>query len=65
MIIMELIERMFYIELHLFYLKDNFLEGSLNTYLKQHDVRVSQLIQMCYDIAKGMAYLEQHSVIHR
>lgn len=41
------------------------LEGSLNNYLKANDLRVSQLTQMCYEIAKGMAYLESCNVIHR
>ncbi|CAF4182314.1 unnamed protein product, partial [Rotaria sp. Silwood2] len=40
-------------------------QGSLNNYLKNNDVRVPQLIQMCYDIAKGMEYLEKRNVIHR
>ncbi|CAF0796613.1 unnamed protein product [Adineta ricciae] len=40
-------------------------QGSLDKYLKKQDYRVSQLIQMCYDIAKGMAYLEKCNVIHR
>ncbi|CAF2069418.1 unnamed protein product [Rotaria magnacalcarata] len=40
-------------------------QGSLNNYLKDNDLRVSQLILMCYDIAKGMAYLEKRNVIHR
>jgi serine/threonine protein kinase len=41
------------------------LEGSLNNYLRVNDLRVSQLMKMCYDIAKGMAYLEKNNVIHR
>ncbi|CAF1382169.1 unnamed protein product [Rotaria sp. Silwood1] len=40
-------------------------QGSLNNYLKTNEVRVPQLIQMCYDIAKGMEYLERRNVIHR
>jgi serine/threonine protein kinase len=39
--------------------------GSLNNYLRSNDLRVSQLIQMCYDIGKGMEYLEKNNVIHR
>lgn len=41
------------------------LGGSLNHYLKANDLRVSQLTQLCIDIAKGMAYLESNHVIHR
>lgn len=40
-------------------------EGSLNNYLRKNDLRASLLIQMCYDIAKGMNYLEKQNVIHR
>ncbi|CAF3729180.1 unnamed protein product [Rotaria sordida] len=40
-------------------------QGSLNNYLKNNELRVPQLIQMCYDIAKGMEYLEKHNIIHR
>ncbi|CAF1621235.1 unnamed protein product, partial [Adineta ricciae] len=49
MIVMELVEK-----------------GSLNTYLeKNRDICASKLTQMCYEIAKGMAYLESCNVIHR
>ena len=41
------------------------LEGSLNSYLKANQVRPAQLIKMCYEISKGMAYLEKSNVIHR
>ncbi|CAF3398988.1 unnamed protein product [Rotaria sp. Silwood1] len=40
-------------------------KGSLRDYLKNNDFRVSQLIQICTEIAKGMAYLESNHVIHR
>ncbi|CAF2524438.1 unnamed protein product [Rotaria sp. Silwood2] len=40
-------------------------KGSLSDYLKNNELRVSQLIQMCNEIAKGMAYLESNHVIHR
>ncbi|CAF0979554.1 unnamed protein product [Adineta steineri] len=40
-------------------------QGSLDKYLKNNDLRLSQLIQMCYDIVKGMEYLEQCNIIHR
>ncbi|CAF0835288.1 unnamed protein product [Adineta steineri] len=40
-------------------------QGSLSNYLKANELRVSQLTQMCYEIAKGMAYLESCNVIHR
>ncbi|CAF4352643.1 unnamed protein product, partial [Adineta steineri] len=40
-------------------------QGSLDKYLRNNDLRLSQLIQMCYDIAKGMEYLEQCNIIHR
>lgn len=64
MIVMELVEGKFEIEnsLSLFVFC---LEGSLNNYLRKNELRVSQLIQMCYDIAKGMEYLEKNNVIHR
>lgn len=63
---MELIERWFRLFFYLIVLFciDN-LEGSLSDFLKNNDLRVSQLIQMCYDIAKGMQYLEKRNVIHR
>ncbi len=37
----------------------------MNSYLRANDVRVSQLMQISYDIAKGMEYLEENNVIHR
>jgi serine/threonine protein kinase len=37
----------------------------LNNYVKKNELRVPQFIQMCYDIAKGMEYLEQCNIIHR
>ena len=65
MIVMELVERIGKQEI--FNSSNLFLiiEGSLNDYLKANELRVSQLIQMCYEIAKGMAYLESSNVIHR
>jgi serine/threonine protein kinase len=67
MIVMELVERILNIEKNNHYLIDLFIfvEGSLDNYLKANELRVPQLIQMCYEIAKGMAYLESCSVIHR
>lgn len=67
MIVMEIVERS---SVRLLKINDMILifrslEGSLNNYLKANDVRVYHLIQMCYDIAKGMAYLEENNVIHR
>ena len=67
MIVMELVERS---SVRLLNVDDWILiflslEGSLNNYLKANDVRVYHLVQMCYDIAKGMAYLEENNVIHR
>ena len=67
MIVMEIVERS---SVQLLKINDMILifrslEGSLNNYLKANDVRVYHLIQMCYDIAKGMAYLEENNVIHR
>ncbi|UJR37690.1 hypothetical protein I4U23_030385 [Adineta vaga] len=40
-------------------------QGSLSNYLKKNELRPPQLTQMCYEIAKGMAYLESYNVIHR
>jgi len=42
-----------------------YLAGSLNNYLRTNDLRVSHLMQISYDIAKGMEYLEKWNVIHR
>ncbi|XP_066879009.1 cytoplasmic tyrosine-protein kinase BMX isoform X11 [Kogia breviceps] len=41
--------------------------GCLLSYLKSHGKRLepSQLLEMCYDVCEGMAFLESHQFIHR
>uniref|UniRef100_A0A8B7VXP9 non-specific protein-tyrosine kinase n=2 Tax=Castor TaxID=10184 RepID=A0A8B7VXP9_CASCN len=41
--------------------------GCLLTYLKSHgkELEPSQLLEMCYDVCEGMAFLESHQFIHR
>ncbi|XP_059994237.1 cytoplasmic tyrosine-protein kinase BMX isoform X3 [Lagenorhynchus albirostris] len=41
--------------------------GCLLNYLKSHGKRLepSQLLEMCYDVCEGMAFLESHQFIHR
>lgn len=66
MIVMELVEGKITRQWRMiFFVWRIFLGGSLNNYLRKNNLRVSQLTQMCYDIAKGMEYLEKHNVIHR
>lgn len=68
MIVMELVESMSFHDSITFYWTEIlffFTGGSLNSYVKENDLRVYQLTAMCCDIAKGMAYLESNNVIHR
>uniref|UniRef100_A0A8I3Q9B6 Tyrosine-protein kinase n=1 Tax=Canis lupus familiaris TaxID=9615 RepID=A0A8I3Q9B6_CANLF len=41
--------------------------GCLLNYLKSHGkgLEASQLLEMCYDVCEGMAFLESHQFIHR
>ncbi|XP_047391837.1 cytoplasmic tyrosine-protein kinase BMX isoform X6 [Sciurus carolinensis] len=41
--------------------------GCLLNYLKSHgkELEPSQLLEMCYDVCEGMAFLESHQFIHR
>lgn len=41
--------------------------GCLLNYLKSHGrgLEPSQLLEMCYDVCEGMAFLESHQFIHR
>ncbi|KAK2502422.1 hypothetical protein MC885_013636, partial [Smutsia gigantea] len=41
--------------------------GCLLNYLKSHGkgLEPSQLLEMCYDVCEGMAFLERHQFIHR
>lgn len=41
--------------------------GCLLNYLKNHGkgLESSQLLEMCYDVCEGMAFLESHQFIHR
>lgn len=41
--------------------------GCLLSYLKSHGkgLETSQLLEMCYDVCEGMAFLESHQFIHR
>ncbi|XP_039089888.1 cytoplasmic tyrosine-protein kinase BMX isoform X3 [Hyaena hyaena] len=41
--------------------------GCLLNYLKSHGkgLETSQLLEMCYDVCEGMAFLESHQFIHR
>lgn len=41
--------------------------GCLLNYLKNHgkELESSQLLEMCYDVCEGMAFLESHQFIHR
>lgn len=41
--------------------------GCLLSYLKSHGkgLEPSQLLEMCYDVCEGMAFLESHQFIHR
>lgn len=41
--------------------------GCLLNYLRSHGkgLEPSQLLEMCYDVCEGMAFLESHQFIHR
>lgn len=41
--------------------------GCLLNYLKSHGkgLETYQLLEMCYDVCEGMAFLESHQFIHR
>jgi c-src tyrosine kinase len=65
MIVMEYIERSFYMRHADDCVLVVTLGGSLHDYLKKNELRTVTLIHMCYDIGKGMAYLERSNVIHR